>query len=196
MNEPIILTTKSYPELVRDFAGQNFNLKVLCGALIGLTFLMLILVLVLIKQGPSVIALDGGGEISHVETRITDLQIQAAAREYISYRYNWTKEDISERLRKAGFFVSPALVSAFRKSMVDVQKFVAEKKVRQRVYPKSIDVDTKERKIKIVADRITEFDGLKAATEMRLELNFEINDRSVVNPWGVFITKESEGGSK
>lgn len=196
MNNVKTLKTRSYPEAMREFARQNFNLKILCCALLGLMFLMLILVLYLVKRGPEVIALDGVGEVARIETKITDLQIQAAVREYISFRYNWTKEDIAERLKRAEFFVAPSLVTAFRKSMVEVQKFVAEKKVRQRVYPRTVEVNLKERKVSVVADRITEFDSLKAATEMRLTLTFEADSRSVVNPWGVFITKESEGGEK
>lgn len=196
MNEAKHLQTKSYPDLMRDFARQNFNLKVLCSALIGLLFLMLILTLYLVKRGPEVIALDGIGEVARVETKVTDLQIQAALKEYMSFRYNWAKDDIASQLKKAESFVSPNLISAFRKSMIDVQKFVVEKKVRQRIYPRSIDIDLKEKKAQIVADRITEFDTLKAATEMRLTLSFIVDSRSVVNPWGVFIVKESEGGEK
>lgn len=196
MNEPKTLQTRSYPELMRDFARQNFNLRVLCSALIGLSFLMLLLTLYLVRRGPEVIALDSTGEVARVETKVTDIQIQAAVREYLSFRYNWTKDNIAEQLKKAEFFVSPSLLSAFRRAMIDVQKFVQEKKVRQRVYPRSIQIDLKERKAKVIADRITEFDSLKAATEMRLTLSFVVDSRSVVNPWGVFIVKESEGGDK
>lgn len=196
MNEPKTLQTRSYPELMRDFARQNFNLRVLCSALIGLSFLMLLLTLYLVRRGPEVIALDSTGEVARVETKVTDIQIQAAVREYLSFRYNWTKDNIAEQLKKAEFFASPSLLSAFRRAMIDVQKFVQEKKVRQRVYPRSIQIDLKERKAKVIADRITEFDSLKAATEMRLTLSFVVDSRSVVNPWGVFIVKESEGGDK
>lgn len=196
MKETKTLQTRNYSQLVRDFALQNFNLKILCVSLTGLLFLLILLTLYLVKRGPEVIALDGIGDVARVETKVTDLQIRAAVREYLSFRYNWTKEDIEAQLGKAEFFVAPSLVGAFRKSMIDVKKFVAEKKVRQRLYPRSINVDLKEKKARIVADRITEFDNLKAATEMTLALSFEIDSRSVVNPWGVFIVKESEGGDK
>lgn len=196
MKEIRSLKTRSYSDLMQDFARQNFNLKVLCSALVGLLFLMLILTLYLVKRGPEVIALDSAGDIARVETKVTDLQIQAALKEYISFRYNWTKDDVAEQLKKAEFFVAPSLIGAFRKSMGEVQKFVVEKKVRQRIYPRGIDIDLKEKKAQIIADRITEFDNLKAATEMRLTLSFAVDSRSVVNPWGIFIVKESEGGGK
>ncbi len=45
--------------------------------------------------------------------------------------------------------------------MADTLKYVREKKVTQRVYARSIEVDFKDRLANIVADRITEFDGLR-----------------------------------
>lgn len=193
MNENIIkLKTNQFPKMMRDFTEQNFNLKVLAGILLGINLVGLVLVLVLVKKGPVVVALDNIGEVSRLEAKVTDLQIAAAAKEYIQYRYSWNSATISDSLGKAKFFVLPSLASAFERSMIDVQKFVREKKVTQRVYAKSVSVDVKEKKITILADRITEFDQLKAATEMRLTLSFTVDDRTIVNPWGIYITKESE----
>ena len=183
-----------YPKMIQEFAIQNLNLKILCSALLAITGLMLVLVLYLVKKGPIVIALDNTGEVARIETKITDLQIQAAVKEYISYRYNWNDLTVGPQLKRAEFFVLPSLVTAFRKSMIEVQKYVHEKKVNQRVYPRLVRVDLKEKKVAITADRITEFESLKAASEMKLVLQFDIDDRSVVNPWGIYITKESEGG--
>jgi hypothetical protein len=201
MTETKTLQTRSYPEIMKDFARQNFNLKILCSALIGLLFLMLILTLYLVKRGPEVIALDGAGEVARLETKVTDLQIQAALREYVLNRYNWTPESFNTQIKKAEFFVAPSLVGSFRKSMLEVQKFVTEKKVTQRVYPRlTIDIDMKNKKAFLVADRITEFGSLKAATELTLTLFFTVDSRldarSAANPWGIFIVKESEGGEK
>lgn len=188
---------QNYPKMIQEFAYQNFNLKILSLSLLVLTFLMLILVIFLVKRGPLVIALDNTGEIAKVETKVTDLQIASAVKQYLSYRYNWDYGDIPSQLKKAEYFVHPSLVSAFRKSMMEVQKFVLEKKVKQRVYPKvlpnSVNVNIKDKTVTVLADRITEFENLKAATELKLVLQFTVDDRSVINPWGVYITKESEG---
>lgn len=196
MKDKISVQLSSYPKAMREFAEENLNIKFLCGALLAATFLMLILVLFLIKRGPTVIALDGGGSIAVIETKVTDLQIEAAAKEYIRYRYSWDEKSISEQLGRAKFFVLPSLAQAFERSMLETQKFVREKKVRQRVYPKTVTVDLKEKRILILADRITEFDNLKAATELKLSLLFTVDDRTVVNPWGVYITKETEEGPR
>lgn len=190
------LNIRSYPKLIQEFANENFNLKALCGALLGLMFILLILVVYLVKKGPDVIALDANGQIAKVETRITDVQVREAAENYISYRYQWNSETISSQLKTAELFIDPILVTAYRKSMLDVQKFVKEKKVKQKVYPYDVKVDFKEKKITVIADRITEFDNLKAATAMRLVLSFGIGDRTSINPWGVYINKEAEGAAE
>lgn len=187
------LNIRSYPKIVQEFAEENFNLKALCGALLGLLFILLVLVVYLVKRGPEVIALDGNGQMAKQEMKITDIQIQSAAEVYISYRYKWTPENISDQLKKAEFFIDPSLVGSFQKSMIEVQKFVREKKVRQKLYPCDIKVNLKEKKITILADRITEFDNLNAATKMRVVLDFVIGDRTLLNPWGVYIKKETEG---
>lgn len=191
-NKKINLQISSYPKAMQQFAIENFNIKYLCAGLLAVTFLLTLLVLFLVKQGPLVIALDNTGEISKIESKVTDLQIQAAVKEYINYRYSWDEKTIAESISKAKFFVLPSLTQAFERSMLEVQKFVREKKVKQRVYPKNVVLDLKEKKVTVVADRITEFDNLKAATEMKITFQFTVEDRTVVNPWGIYITKESE----
>ncbi len=187
---------KKYPKMVEEFAKENFNLKMLTTALIIVVAITLAILLYLIKNGPTIIALGENGQVAKVETKITDLQIESAIREYLGFRYNWNDKNIVEKLQKAQFFVVPSMLSAFQKSMQEVQKFVRERKVTQRVYPKSIQIDLKEKKATIVADRINEFDTLKAATELRLILQFTVGERSVTNPWGIFITKETEGSAQ
>jgi len=187
------LNIKIYPKLIQEFATENFNLKALCGALLGLLFILLILVVYFIHRGPLVIALDGHGRVTKIETKITDVQIKEAAENYISYRYQWTGDTIVQQLKAAELFIEPALVGSFRKSMIEIQKYVKEKKVKQKIYPYDIQINLKEKKVTVLADRITEFDSLKGATVMRLVLSFSIGERTSVNPWGVYISKESEG---
>lgn len=196
MKDKISVQLSSYPKAMREFAEENLNIKFLCGALLAVTFLMLILVLYLVKRGPTVIALESSGSVAAIETKVTDAQIESAAKEYLRHRYSWDEKSISEELAKAKFFVLPSLASAFERSMQETMKFVREKKVRQRVYPKIVTVDLKEMRISVIADRITEFDSLKAATELRLMLQFTVDDRTVVNPWGVYVTKETEEATR
>ena len=187
------LIIKNYPKMVQEFAEENFNLKTLSASLLVLSFILSALIVYLIKKGPDVIALDAGGDVAKIELKITDAQIVKAAQEYLSNRYAWKPESLSSQLKKAEWFVEPTLVNAFQKSMLETQRFVREKKVTQRVYPSDVKVDLKEKKIIVIADRITEFDSLTAATKMKVVLDFTSGERTAVNPWGIYIRKETEG---
>lgn len=186
------LEIKKYPKMIESFAQENFNLKTLLGILVFLLLLNTLTTIYLLKKGPEVIALEASGHVAKIDAKITDLQIQEAVKEYISYRYSWNKDNAQERLKKAEFFIEPNLVVTFKKAMIDVVKFIQDKKVSQRVYPKNIEIDLKNKTAAVTLDRITEFEQLKAATEMKLILNFSVDDRTPINPWGIYITKETE----
>ena len=186
------LQIRQYPQMIEEFAKENFNLKTLAGALIAVTLANTIVTAYLLRRGPMVVPLQADGSMARVDRAATDAQVQAATREYLSSRYTWTNATIGAQLKRAEFFIGPQLVTSFQKAMGETLKYVREKKVTQRVYPRSISVSFKDQTISVLADRITEFDGLKAATEMSLILNFELQDRTAINPWGVFIVKETE----
>ncbi len=183
---------RQYPKLIEAFAKENFNLKTLIGGLIALMLVNSVILAYLLRRGPMVVPLQADGTIARVDSKVTEAQIQAALKEYLNTRYTWDFATINVQLKRAEFFVSPPQVSAFQKAMIETLKYVREKKVTQRVYARSIDVNFKDKLVAVIADRITDFDGLKAATEMRLQFNFDLLDRTVVNPWGVYITKETE----
>lgn len=190
--QTIKLEIKKYPKLIEAFALENFNLKTMLGVLLLLLLLNTFVTIYLLKKGPEVIALESSGHVAKVDTKITDLQIQEAIKEYISFRFSWSKETVGVQLKKAEFFIEPSLVTAFKKSMLEVSKYVQEKKVNQRVYPKAVEIDIKNKSAVITLDRITEFENLKAATEMKLVLGFSVDNRTPVNPWGIYINKETE----
>lgn len=87
-----------------------------------------------------------------------------------------------------------ALANSFQKSMLEIQKYVKDRKVSQRLYPQSIVVSLKDKTVTVVADRITEFDALKAATILKSKLTFDLDSPTPSNPWGIFFVKEVEGG--
>ena len=192
--EKTALTNSKYPKIVTDLATQNYFLKIMSYSSLGIITLMLLLLIYSVKRGPEVIALETSGEVAHVETKITDLQIQTAAKEYLKYRYTWDSQTVAVQIQKSQAFIQSNLLSSFQKSMLEVQKFVKDKRVAQRVYPQKIEVDFKNKIISVIADRITEFESLKAATVLKVKLNFDLDDRTPMNPWGVYFTKEVEGG--
>ncbi|UYL09871.1 type IV conjugative transfer system protein TraE [Bdellovibrio sp. SKB1291214] len=187
------LIIKNYPKIVQEFARENFDLKVLSAALLAILFIMSGLIAYLVKRGPEVIALDATGAVAKLELKITDAQIASAIEEYLSYRYKWTPDTVAFQMKKAEVFIDPSLIPSFQKAMLDVQKFVKEKKVNQRVYPSDVKVDLKQMKVTVLADRITEFDSLSAATKLKVVFDFSSGDRTSLNPWGIYIRKETEG---
>ncbi len=192
--EKTVLTNSKYPKIVTDLATQNHFLKILTYSSLGIITLMLLMLIYSMKRGPDVIALETSGEVAKVETQITDLQVQTATKEYLKYRYTWDSQSVAVQIKKSEAFIQSSLISSFQRSMLEVQKFVKDKKVVQRVYPQKIEVDFKTKSVTVVADRITEFESLKAATVLKVKLNFDLDDRTPMNPWGVYFTKEVEGG--
>ena len=60
-----------------------------------------------------------------------------------------------------------------------------------------IKIDTKALTARIFMDRILSIDGLRAATLLTLDVNFEYGPRTEANPQGLYITGEkfiSQGG--
>lgn len=186
------LEIRKYPKFVEEFARENFNLKTLTGVLIALMFLESGIVALLLKKGPVVIPLLSDGTIGTYDTGVTQGQVKSAVETYLSSRYAWSPDTIDAQLKKAEFLISPALLKSFEKAMLETKKYVREKKITERVYARHVSIDFKNNVVQVAADRFTAFDGLKAATEMNLTLNFDIGERTVQNPWGVYITKETE----
>ena len=73
-----------------------------------------------------------------------------------------------------------------------MEKFSLEKQVSQRIYVSSIKVNLENSSAIITGDRITAIQGMKAAGDLKLQLNFENGARTIDNPWGIYITKERE----
>lgn len=192
--EKIRLENLRYPKLVTDLATQNHYLKILSYSLIGVTTLMIVIVAFALKQGPTVIALDPTGTVAGVSKELHVQHVQAAVREYLQHRYNWNVETVQSELKKSEAFIFPTLINSFQKSMMEIQKYVKDRKVSQRMYPQSIVVSLKDKTVAIVADRINEFDTLKAATILKTKLTFELDSPTPSNPWGIFFVKEVEGG--
>lgn len=192
--EKIRLEKLKYPKLVTDLATQNHYLKILTYSLIGVATLMIVVVAFVLKQGPTVIALDPTGTVASVSQELHVQHVQAAVREYLQHRYNWNVENVQSELKKSEAFIFPTLTNSFQKSMLEIQKYVKDRKVSQRVYPQSISVSLKDKTVTVVADRITEFEALKAATILKTKLTFDLDSPTPSNPWGIFFVKEVEGG--
>lgn len=122
-----------------------------------------------------------------------EVEIERAIREYLKFRYNWEPKTIANNVSKAEAFILPGTRKAYSSAMESVVRFSAEKLVVQRVYPERILIDLKKNVATIRGDRITEIQGMKAAGDLRLQLSLDFGARTVANPWGVYVAKETEG---
>lgn len=192
--EKIKMNKTKYPILVMDLAQQNYFLKIILFSLIGLMTVMTAVLAYQIRKGPLVMALNPAGTVASLSRELQPQHVEAAVKEYLGHRYNWSFENIQLEIKKSEAFISQGLVSSFQKSMLEVQKYAKDKKIIQRVYPKSVIVSLKDKTVTVEADRITEFESLKAATILKTTLNFEIDSPTPSNPWGIYFTKEVETG--
>jgi hypothetical protein len=120
-------------------------------------------------------------------------EVARAVRAYVALRYRWDQKTVAERLRQAEAFIPPASRKAFEAASVSISKFAQEKGVLQRVYPaESINIDLEKKTALVTGDRITAIQGLKAAADLKLALDFEAGPRTRENPWGVYFVKEKE----
>lgn len=190
------LSFSDYPKIVTDLATQNHYLKILTYVMLGIFSIMLVSLVLMASRGPEVIALETSGKPAKIGNTITESHVQAAIEEYISYRYNWDNSSIDKQLRLSEGFIYPSLLDSFRKSMNEVKRFVQNKKVTQRVYVQKIEVDFKNKTASLIADRINEFDSLKAATILKVKFQFNLDSATAINPWGVYVSKETESGGE
>lgn len=194
MNKKISFT--EFPKVVTDLATQNHYLKILTYAMLGIFSIMLIALILMSARGPEVIALETSGKPAKIGNTITESHVASAIEEYMSYRYNWDNSCIDKQIKFSEGFIYPSLLDSFRRSMVEVKKYIQNKNVTQRVYAQKIEVDLKKKIATLTADRINEFDSLKAATILKVKFQIELDSPTAINPWGVYITKETEGGGQ
>jgi len=186
----------TFSKLFSDLSYQNQVLKSVVFGLITVLLFALCAILIFSYRGPTVVGLAENGEVVELSDQLTSRQIEAAARHYLHLRYNWRKDTLPTASKLTEAMIADSAIPAFRKTIQDLVKFSAGKKIEQRVYARSIDVDVQKKSVFVVADRINEIESLKAATELRVALKFTLGDRTVSNPWGVYIEKEAEGEAR
>lgn len=186
----------TFSRIFSDLNYQNQVLKSVVFGLITVLVLALCAVLIFSYRGPTVIGLAENGEVIELSGQLTPRQIEAAIRHYIRLRYNWRKDSIVPQSRLTEAMIADSAISAYRKTVQDLVKFTNGRTVEQRAYARSIDVDMQKRTAFVVADRINEIESLKAATELRVAFKYSLGDRTVSNPWGVYIEKEAEGEAR
>jgi hypothetical protein len=183
----------SFPQVWGDLAFQNRWLRL--GMMLGLavTALSLCVSVTQLRRKPTIVALDQcANVITSTESPPIEAEAEKAARKYVDLRYIWGPDTQVSHLTRAKALVASQSLKAFEKTISDLFVFSKGKTIAQRVYLTNVTVDAKENRVHIVGDRFTEIQGLKAATLLRVTLNYQTGLRTLENPWGIYVIKEEE----
>ncbi len=193
MNETIHLKNTNIPKMLGSLIHKNELLKFFAAAGMLMSILVATVLTQTVSKPPIVIPLAGSGDIYGDGTMPKpEAEIKKAINAYLELRYKWEPKNVEEKLKTAENFIAPQSLKAYRTQIANVARFSKEKLVTQKIYPSDLTVDLDNHKVRIAGDRITSIQGLKAAGDLTLELEYQGGDRTKVNPWGIFITKEKE----
>ena len=119
-------------------------------------------------------------------------EIIEAVKFYIEHRYKWEPKNIVQNLQTAESFILPQSKKSYEAAVSNVSKFSLEKGVSQRAYVTGVTVDLDKQIALVTGDRITTIQGLRAAGDLKIELNFDNGRHTKDNPWGIYFTREKE----
>lgn len=184
----------SLPKMLSDLTYKYHILVILSLGSLVVAALSMILAIVLSVKAPTVMAFSKNAEVlEKSDLPKPEDEVRLAITRYIDIRYKWDAKSVSENIKKAESFIGVKSLAAFQNNMASVVKFALDRDVLQRVYPTDMKVDLKSQTVFITGDRVTAVQGLKAAGNLNLALEFESGPRTLNNPWGIYITKEKEG---
>jgi hypothetical protein len=193
MNETIHLKNTNIPKMLASLVYKNEMLKFFAIAAMFTSILVIIVLTQVVSKKPVVIPLGESGEyLNEGPMPKPDTEVRRAINAYIELRYKWDPKNVDSKLKSAENFIAPQSLKAYRTQIANVAKFSKEKLVTQKIYPSDMAIDLESHKVRITGDRLTSVQGLKAAGDLTLELEYQGGDRSKENPWGIFITKEKE----
>lgn len=193
MNTTIKLETAKFPKAISSLVHSNQFLKIFSIFSSGLTALSLAVVLVALTRPPLILTLSPTAQTLDLgqPPKLED-EVKAAVLKYVELRYKWDPSNVKDHLKAAEAFISPNALTAYQGAANNVARFSQDKQVAQRVYPETVVPNLESRKIVVMGDRITAIQGIRATGVLKLELSFEIGQRSRLNPWGIYVTKELE----
>ena len=145
MVKKINLQLSPMPKKIAELIHSNRFLKLFSLLSFVLLIFSLMAILLLSTKKPQVMAFSLNGEKLSEKPPKAEKMVERAIREYIKHRYEWSPKEVTEKLRKAKSFITKKHESTYLKSTSKVAKFSMSKKVQQRVFPTSINVDLKKR---------------------------------------------------
>lgn len=193
MDKALKLVGTRLPKFIAELRYSNEFLKIFSLSCLGLSIISCVVSVCSINRSPVVLAFSKTADpLKEAEFPSADEQIKAAVRSYVEHRYNWTPENVDKQLNGVKASVSSKAKEAFLNAKDGIVKFSKEKGVSQKVYVDSVSVDLEKETAEVRGERITLVQGMRAASSLKLVLDFESSKRSKENPWGVYILKEKE----
>lgn len=181
------------PQMLGELTHSNQFLKLFSLSALMITLLCLFIIFFMGIRDPLVITIDTKAKLlDKIDSPKAEDQIKEGIKNYLEKRYQWNPDNVNQRLKDSENFISPNVLKIFQLAAKGVTLFSTEKKVSQRIYPEQIDIDLSKQLAQITGDRVTTIQGLKAAGNLKLKLEFESGPRTKDNPWGVYISSENE----
>ncbi len=193
MVQKIKLSANQLPQKMAELIHSNQFLKLFSLISLAVLILAFATIILMTTRAPAVIAFDMTANTLEAQ-KLPDVKllIERAVVEYIKHRYDWTPNNVNQKLDKARSFINGSHESAFTQATRKVADFSHDKKVIQRAFPTDIQIDLKNQTAKVVGERVTSIMGIRAAGELKVELHFTSGPHTKANPWGVYISKEVE----
>lgn len=185
---------RKYFEVWGNEEAQNSFLKGVLLVLASLFVVQSCALWILAIRKPILIAL-GTSEsrvltLSQPSADILKTELDRVIRRYADVHYTWDSTTVEKAHAEAAHYVGADFIKGFQAANVEQVKIAKEKKLSQRVFITDLVVDANTSTAKLTMDRILMIEGLRAATNIVLEIKFEYGPRTVDNPEGVYITSE------
>ena len=181
-------------EVWGDEEAQNRLLKYLLLVFAFLIAVELVTITALAMKKPLIISIgvDSSKVLSPKDPDANGLMVELirVLKQYLRTRHNWDWTTIEARSKEAAAYVASEYRPKFFLNVQEQIRIAKEKQVSQKLFPEEPEIDLKEKKAEIVAERILILNGIRASQPMKFELGFSFGERTEVNPEGIYITSE------
>jgi hypothetical protein len=174
--------------------AQNRFLKYLLLVMSGLVGILLVTVCCLALRNTPVLVLDPETSLilfpKAPDGKALERELIRLLKKYLTIRHNWDPVTIEDQSKKASFFVASEFREKYLLSSQEQIRLSKEKQVAQRLFTDDPDIDIKNKKATVRAERILIINGIRASQPMLFELSFDYGERTANNPEGIYITGE------
>lgn len=181
-------------EVWGDEEAQNRILKYLLLLFSGLIIAQLVLICMLAMKRPLIISVTNGltQSVESFEPDANQLlrELIRVLKQYLRTRHSWEPATIETRSKAAASYVAAEYREKFFLNVQEQIRLAKEKQVSQKLFPDEPQIDMKEKKAIVTADRILIVNGIRATQAMTFELNFQFGERTAANPEGIYVTSE------